>query len=185
MQANDMIERGVRHAVEAPATKAEIWLSVLHLVDEFRHEIEQQRGWENLWVSGEERRDERAVQVSFNTIVRPLARQLGIAMQREVETGRGPVDFEFGNGVAARVHVEFKLADHHHLMHGIEHQLPAYMRAENADSALFICVGFDDEDRRAFERVVAGAQTMQRENPDIFLRAEYIDAQRRSGASRH
>jgi hypothetical protein len=143
-----------------PKSKADAWAAVLSIIDAFRREVERGRGWELLW-DGDKHREERAAQVAFFTTARPLCAQLGILLSREPETGRGPVDFSFANGLRARIHVEFKLTDSSRLMHGLENQLPEYAVAEDVDSAIYVCVGFDDAGPKRFSTVQDRVREMQ------------------------
>lgn len=165
-----------------PASKAEAWAGVLHVVGEFRREVEFGRGWELLWDESKHR-DEKAVQVAFSNMARPLCAKMGLSIAREPETGRGPVDFSFNNGVRVRVHLEFKNTDSSHLMHGLEMQLPEYASAENVDSAIYVCVGFDDAAKGQFEKVLQRLREVQSLRPNLFIRAEFIDARKKPSAS--
>lgn len=164
------------------ASKVQAWAAVLHVVDEFRREVELGRGWELLW-NGSKHRDEKAVQVAFSNMARPLCAKMGISIVREPETGRGPVDFSFSNGVRVRVHLEFKNTDSSHLMHGLEIQLPEYASAENVDSAIYVCVGFDDAGKGQFAKILLLLPGVQSLRPNLFIRAEFIDAQKKPSAS--
>jgi hypothetical protein len=165
-----------------PTSKVQAWATVLHLVDEFRQEVEFGRGWELLW-NGSKHRDEKAVQVAFSNMARPVCARMGISIAREIETGRGPVDFSFNNGVRVRVHLEFKNTDSSRLMHGLEMQLPEYTSADNVDSAVYVCVGFDDAGKDQFEKVLLRLREVQNLRPNLFIRAEFIDARKKPSAS--
>jgi hypothetical protein len=166
----------------APSEKAAVWKFVSELLEVWSAEVEDRRGWVLLW-DGDRPRDERAAQVSFNQTAGPMAKQLGIAMMiREPETGRGPVDFVFANGVRDTVLVEFKRMDGD-LRHGLKVQLPEYLRASNADSAFLVCVGFAANDGAKYERFVDEVYEWRRHHPTVFLETRFIDARRRKGAS--
>jgi hypothetical protein len=120
----------------------------------------------------------------FATVVGPLATKVGLRFVREPETGRGPIDFEFANGLRTRVLIEIKRTDSQRLKHGIRSQLQKYLGAEGVDSAIYLCVTFDDTGLRRFENVQREIETLRSENPQIFLHAELIDARRRTGASK-
>jgi hypothetical protein len=85
--------------------------------------------------------------------------------------------------MTVRVFVEFKLANHPRLLEGLDAQLPAYMRAQGVYMGIFICIGFDDSARARYTRVTETLSELAKNEPDLFLRAEFIDARRRSGAS--
>ena len=167
----------------APADKSEAWLTVSSLIRHFRHQVELERGWELLWDSNGQHRNEKAVQVSFWNIASSLCKQLGRTIYREPETGRGPVDFEFANGYRARVLVEFKLADHKRLLDGLDHQLIEYLRASESDSAFFVCVGFDSSDQQKYETLKKRLEEVLTREDNVFVQLEYVDASKRKGAS--
>jgi len=48
----------------SPVSKVQAWAAVLHVVAEFRREVESGRGWELLW-DGSKHRNEKAVQVAL------------------------------------------------------------------------------------------------------------------------
>jgi len=116
--------------------------------------------------------------------VDPLCRQLGIAAYRESETGRGPVDFEFRNGAHAAVQLEFKRTDSTKLIEGVRAQIVEYADARRVDSVLYVCVAFDSAGMRRFQAVVQEVEGVQSAYPDLFIRAELVDASRRSSASK-
>jgi hypothetical protein len=176
------LEAGRTAFHEAPASKAEAWLTVRNLLDEFRDGVERRRVWEALWVDGSKHANENRAQVLFWHMAEPLARDRGVLV-REPETGSGPVDFEFGNGFASRVHLEFKLASHPRLSHGLGQQLIGYMDSEGVDSGFFVLIGFNDADRAKYERLEQEAARLRKEDPRKFVDVVFVDARRRRSAS--
>jgi hypothetical protein len=182
-RASELLRRGAQVHWDVPTTKAEAWLAVLSIFDAWRQGVEDGRGWQTLWSSDDTHRDEEAVQVAFFQVARALAGAQGISVQREVETGRGPVDFLFQNGVRVRVLLEFKLIDSSNLLHGLNSQLPEYMRGLGADSAFYVCVAFEDGAEARFQRVEQTLADLRQRAPHLFIQAQLVDARRRRGAS--
>jgi hypothetical protein len=119
------------------------------------------------------------------SVARALAKSWGIAAIREPHTGTGPVDFEFLNGIVARIHVEFKRMDHTRIQHGLMSQLPSYMQSDGVDSGIFVCVGFDDDSEDRYSQLVLPSRDAARSaNSNIWLETIYIDARRRLSASK-
>lgn len=182
-QANKEIRQGDVSLRESPANKAEAWVSVVHLLNTFKKQIEESRGWELLWNNDGEPRDERSVQVAFWNVARPLSDRKGFLV-REPETGAGPVDFSFANGFHTQLHIEFKLASSSRLEHGLDVQLPAYMTATSVDSAFYVIVGYSEDDEKIFIELAEAFEKLNDRNPYIFISIVYVDAKRRVSASR-
>lgn len=175
--------RGSIRLHEMPANKAEAWLAVTYLINAFRIQIEQSRGWELLWSPDQKPRNERSAQIAFWNVAGPLTEGRGLLV-REPETGIGPVDFSFANGFHTQVHLEFKLASNSRLEHGFGVQLPSYMAAADVDSAFYVVIGYDEEDSRTFRALYEKFSELKNKNPHIFISLEYVDARRRESASR-
>jgi hypothetical protein len=161
-----------------PLDSAEAWHAVCALIKRWGAHVEQR--WRGLW-DGDEHVDEAKIQASFETFAEG-AELLNSVVFKEVETGRGPVDFVFVNGLRATVYVEFKRADHAKLTHGATVQLPTYTRAAGADAGLLVCVSFDDADIEACTDL---AETVEHlEDGELFIRVFGVDARQKPSASR-
>ncbi len=180
---NDKIKKGEVNFIESPISKADAWITMLNLLFEFKHQVEKSRGWELLWKDRETPRHENEVQVSFWNIAQPLANSKSCTVTREPETGRGPVDFEFRNGFNSRIYIEFKLASNPRYMDGLDKQLIEYMNAQKIDSAVFVVIGFADDDEDKYKLVQARVKEIMEQNTAIFLDVVYVNASRKTGAS--
>lgn len=65
-------------------------------------------------------------------------------VSREVNDGRGPVDFKVSRGAADKVLVEFKLASNSQLKRNLQHQVPIYQNASDTRRSLKVIVYFTD-----------------------------------------
>jgi hypothetical protein len=182
-RANEELSQGNTPLREIPANKAEAWMSVTHLINAFRTQIEESRGWELLWNKDEKPRDERSAQIAFLNVAGPLAEKRGLLF-REPETGAGPVDFSFANGFHIQVHLELKLASNSRLEHGLGVQLPSYMAGAGVDSAFYVVVGHNEDDQKTYIELSEKFRELKKKNPYIFISLVYIDAKRRASASK-
>ena len=125
----------------AQATSHDQFLQVVNdIVQQFRHFIEQERGWQLLWNDDGTSRPEAAAQLLFLGIVKHYCRANNIDFSREVETGRGPIDFKFTSGYQDRVLLEVKLAGNGRFWHGLKRQLPTYLTASQIKDGYYLVV---------------------------------------------
>lgn len=153
------------------------------VVEQFKLFIEQQGGWDFLW-NGADERYEDAVQRLFKGIAKHYCQANGIVLDREVELGRGPVDFKFSNGYSKRAHLEIKKVHSGKFWHGLEVQLPTYMKADEVDDAWFMAVRYRDTEgqiKRIEKLPEIVREAAERHNRN--LRYVLIDARRPPSAS--
>jgi hypothetical protein len=72
-------------------------------------------------------------------------------VNREVNNGRGPVDFKFSHGRNNKALVEFKLASNTSLERNLKAQVEIYEKANQTDKSLKVIVYFSENE---FTRVV-------------------------------
>ena len=75
-------------------------------------------------------------------------------VNREVNNGRGPVDFKVSRGAADMSLVEFKLASNSKLEVNLAHQVEIYQRANNTTQSLKVIVYFSYEEREKVEKIL-------------------------------
>ena len=92
-------------------------------------------------------------------------------VNREVNNGRGPVDFKVSRGATDRTLVEFKLASNTKLKRNLERQVEIYQKASDAPRALKVITYFAAEQEARVLKVLEELSLL--DNPDIIL----IDAQ--------
>jgi hypothetical protein len=88
-------------------------------------------------------------------------------VNREVNNGRGPVDFAVSRGARDKSLVEFKLASNKQLKRNLQHQVEIYQTASDAPHALKVITYFTEAQR---ERVVKILRELKIDaSPDIIL----------------
>ncbi len=115
---------------------------VAEVADRFQHFVEQQRGWRLLWNDDDSEKPEEAVKLLFLGLAQPYLRQFDVELDREVELGRGPVDFKASSGTTARLLIEVKKLHNGKFWNGLNHQLPSYMTSDDATHGWFIAVQY-------------------------------------------
>lgn len=126
-----------------PPTNNEEFLAVIdNIISEFRRYIEQNRGWSLLWNDNGDEKNEEAAQLVFFGIARSHCKANNINVDREVELGRGPVDFKFSTGHTYRALLEIKKLHNGDFWHGIERQLPTYLEGDDCDFAWYLAIQY-------------------------------------------
>ena len=120
------------------------------LARHYKAHIEDQRGFELLWNSGFSRhRTEPIAQRLFQAMAKGLCDVYDVTMAKETNAGVGPVDFVFSTGYAATVLLELKHVSNSRYWDGPAAQLPAYVRAQDANTAMFMAIAYRDREVRS------------------------------------
>lgn len=177
---------GATTGPEPPTNQEEFegWLSALAAT--FKSAVEDQGLWRALW-------NNKATAHCYEMITQAICRHgwmahceaANIDISREVETGRGPVDFKFAQGWSMRGLIEIKHIDNYQFFHGAEVQLPIYLKGEHVPFGVYLCVGFSDKDM-AEERlnVVRNTCASIAERADMRIEPIFVDARRKKSASK-
>ncbi|MFK4117895.1 hypothetical protein [Streptomyces longwoodensis] len=124
-------------------SNAEDLLSFVHTaIDHFRDWVEKKGGWRVFWRDLKEFKSvpESNMQLLFLGVLEHYCSQAGVRLDREVETGRGPVDFTFTSAGDVRVLLEMKKLTHGEFWHGLRTQTPIYMASQGVRHAVFLAV---------------------------------------------
>ena len=135
-----------------PANQMELSELVADILDKFKTFIEEQRGWELLWNADGTEKPESAVQLLFLGMARHYLAQYNVEVDREVELGRGPVDFKLSCGTSMKLLIEIKKVHNGKFWNGLEAQLPSYMVSDGTDEGWFVAVRY--RDRKSSEQRV-------------------------------
>jgi len=152
------------------------WLEGVVL--EFQHSVEHRDLWRALWDDAHTKpRKEKIVQAIAAAMFGAYCEAAHVEMSREVDMGRGPVDFKFTAGWNKRALVEVKLIKSSKFFSGAAKQLPQYLRTEQIEFGLYLCVGYSDEDFSVTKqkRVDDTLRTLSRKK-GVELKAIYVDA---------
>lgn len=115
---------------------------VAEVINCFRIFIEEQRGWSLLWNDDGSEKPEAAVQLLFLGVAQQYLREFDVELDREVELGRGPVDFKASSGTSARLLIEVKKLHNGKFWNGLQDQLPSYLKSDGATDGWFLAVQY-------------------------------------------
>jgi hypothetical protein len=88
-------------------------------------------------------------------------------VQREANSGRGPVDFSISKGSQDKTLVEFKLAKNKQLERNLQHQVPIYERAHDTEQSIKVIIYFTRYELKKVEQILTKLKLNN--NEDIIL----------------
>lgn len=116
----------------------------LKRVQYLKHVIEDQDGYRLFYYQGKPIKRESDLQVIFRLVWYGSA----LDVNREVNNGRGPVDYKISYGSNNATLVEFKLASNTKLKQNLANQVDIYKAASNTDSAIKVILYFSKEEEQ-------------------------------------
>lgn len=123
-------------------------------VNYYKEFIEFHSGYKLLWNDTKNTpRSEEDVQLLFKGILDEHCRANNIDLTREVNQGRGPIDFRFSSGYSNRVLLEIKLAKNTKFWNGLKKQLPLYMNVDSCDKGIFLVIVYTDKDAERIKNI--------------------------------
>ena len=133
-----------------------------------KHVIENQDGYRAFYRGGQLITQEKNLQIFY------LLTWYGSAsdVNREVNNGRGPVDFKISKGSLDRTVIEFKLASNKKLKQNLQHQVEIYQEANKPCKAITVITFFSESEETRVSEIL---KELKRENdPNVIL----IDARK-------
>lgn len=145
-------------------------------VDIFKHYVENQDGWRAINKGeGKGLSSEQDVQLFFGL----LLQESRFDVNREVNNGRGPVDFKVSIGLDKTL-IEFKLAKSSSLKRNMENQVEVYKKANGTDSAVFVVIAYSTKEVEKTENVVNNLGLNRPNTMEVVI----IDASPKESASK-
>jgi hypothetical protein len=167
--------------VAPPQNVEEVMPTVINIVNNFRHYIELQKGYEILWVNHRPR-SESVVQRIFMGIAAAYCKANDIDLSKEENLGSGAVDFKFSKGFNKKVLLETKLANNSKFWDGLTAQLPKYLESEQTKEGIYLVVAYRYNDLQRAKRI---SKLVSQINTDknLNIKTAVIDARPKSSAS--
>jgi hypothetical protein len=130
--------------------------------------IENKDGYRLFYTNGKPIKREEDLQIMYRLtwFASPLE------IDREVNNGRGPVDFKASNGSKDKTLIEFKLASNSKLRKNLQHQVGVYEAANNTSKSIKVILFFSDSEFERLFKVLKELELLGR--PDVVT----IDAGR-------
>ncbi len=119
-------------------------------VQYLKHVIENQDGYRIFYINEKPIRRENDLQIMYRLVWYASV----LDVNREVNNGRGPVDFKVSNGSKNASLVEFKLASNSKLKQNLEKQVEIYQTANNIDRAIKVIMYFTDDEYTKLSKVL-------------------------------
>ncbi|MFD1415701.1 hypothetical protein [Oceanobacillus jeddahense] len=117
------------------------------LIEGFETFIIDNSGYKLLWNDAPKKpKREEASQLLFHGLMKEHCKVNNIDISREVNSGRGPVDFKFSNGYSERVLIEVKRASSSKLLQGVTQQLPQYLTTEDINIGYYVVIVQKDDE---------------------------------------
>jgi hypothetical protein len=132
------------------ATPADTLAETRERVAHLKHVIENKDGYRLFYAEGKPIRRESDLQIMFNLTWNNTIQDVN----REVNNGRGPVDFAISRGRRGKTLVEFKLASNTSLRKNLQNQAEIYQRAGDAEHAIKVIIFFSAAEREKVERTL-------------------------------
>lgn len=165
-----------------PSSASDVMVIVENIVKNFKHYIENQKGYELLWDKGKSR-SEAAVQRLFMGIASSYCEANDIDPSKEENLGSGAVDFKFSKGFSKRVLLEAKLARNTKFSNGLHAQLPQYLLTEKIQDGIFLVIAYRLEDIKRYKVLVKTIEMVKKEYK-VNIRCELVDARHKPSASK-
>lgn len=167
-----------------PQNESQLVDLVDQMLNRFKHFVEQQRGWALLQNDDGSEKPETAAQLVFLGMAQHYLRLFNVEVDREVELGRGPVDFKISSGSHHRLLVEIKKEHNGKFWHGIDSQLPSYLESDDCQNGWFVAIQYRDSEAavarmKSFPKRVK--KCAERTGKNILYKA--VDARRKKSAS--
>ena len=148
------------------------------LMNQFKHAVEETDLWKALWNDAKTRhRPEKIVQAIAGSQWVAHCNAANVDLSKEVNMGRGPVDFKFSAGWRRRALTEVKLLNSGNLFTGASKQILQYLKTEKISCGFYVCVGFYNEDlsENRLKRVSEECEALQGEH-GFSVTPIFIDA---------
>jgi hypothetical protein len=182
------------------------------IIDVVKHHIENRYWIQPFWddarrfnregtkiVIPKQPKKESSIQPTLYLLLYITLTPFGIHVERETNAGVGLLDFKClyttKDRIPLSVLIEFKLAHHGDIEHGLTKQLPTYLKANKSNHGVFLVMWFKDEQGMVFNepkrqtktemdaRLRQVAESVQRKQ-GFIISTEIIDASVRPSASK-
>lgn len=170
----------------SPLNQEELSVLVESILNQYKHFIEEKGGWRLLWNSDRTEKPEDAAQLVLLGTAQIYLRATNVELDREVELGRGPVDFKVASGSSMRLIIEAKKLHNGKFWNGLEKQLVSYAVSDQSPEAWFLSIRYREGrqwDKREAE-LDARVAALRQAKPELLIRYIKVDARPKESASK-
>jgi hypothetical protein len=115
-----------------------------------KHVIEDNEGYKIFYYNGNPIKREADLQVIYRLTWYASIHDVN----REVNNGRGPVDYAISSGIKDKVLVEFKLASNTQLKRNLQNQVAVYEKANQTSNSLKVILYFDNSEYMKVNKIL-------------------------------
>lgn len=177
LDTQGLLRDQVRLAIQDLRVKTSLfsqpWTSydeAMRAVETFKHYVEHEDGYTVInRGSGQPFATEREVQGFFGL----LLQRSNFDSNREVNNGRGSVDFKLSMGASDKSLIEFKLAKSSSLRRNVKNQLAIYETANKTTQSIMVVIAYTEAEMDKIERVLGEVETIP---PAVSRSIVVIDA---------
>lgn len=161
----------------------EVYKLTLAMCYQFKHLVEHNRISE-LFYRNNRTPDETDWQLLLYTVADTykIAGNLDLSITREDNPGVGEIDFHITKGSRANSVIEIKRSTNENLIHGYRTQLPAYMKAERAQSGIFMVI-MEKDNIDEIKQKIGEVQKDMENKGEYIPEIVYINGMRQYSAS--
>lgn len=161
----------------------EVYKLTLAMCYQFKHLVEHNRLSE-LFYRNNRTPDETDWQLLLYTVADTykIAGNLDLAITREDNPGVGEIDFHITKGSKTNTVIEIKRSTNENLVHGYRTQLSAYMKAERAQSGIFMII-MEQDNIDEVKRKIAEVQKDMEDKGEYIPEIIYINGMKQLSAS--
>lgn len=161
----------------------EVYKLMLAMCHQFKHLVEHNRISE-LFYRNNRTPDETDWQLLLYTVADTykIAGNLDLSITREDNPGVGEIDFHITKGSRANSVIEIKRSTNENLIHGYRTQLPAYMKAERAQSGIFMVI-MEKDNIDEIKQKIGEVQKDMENKGEYIPEIVYINGMRQYSAS--
>lgn len=172
--------------IASPEGDAEFIEDIEKIIRKFSHFVEEQGGWRLLWnTNNVDEKPEDAAQLLFKGVAQSYCEANDIVIDREVELGRGSVDFKFSNGFEKRALIEIKKLHNGRFWNGLKEQLPSYLKSDECKLGWFLVIRYRTGGvSKDWVRKGPGIVRALAEDQGLRLKAVTVDGRPKRSASK-
>lgn len=161
----------------------EVYKLTLAMCHQFKHLVEHNRISE-LFYRDNRTPDEKDWQLLLYIVADTykMAGNLDLAITREDNPGVGEIDFHITKGSKANTVIEIKRSINENQLHGYRTQLSAYMKAERAQSGIFMVI-MEKDNIDEVKRKIAEVQKDMKDKGEYIPEVIYINGMKQHSAS--
>lgn len=164
------------------ASEKDVFEIAMRICEDFKFQIEEKGMWRLLYNEDNQTfQKEETIQLVFFLIAEFHCKANDIDLNRECDPGVGEIDIKLSQGNHAKTIIEIKRLSSNSFIHGLQEQLPLYMKSEQTRFGIYVVV--IDSDRnvdKKLRKLYETRNNLSGDVPEII----FVDALPKKSASK-